>query len=176
VRSPARLRVAAAACPLLVAACLLLISGCSGGSAAPTRGKPDLAGFLRLPVATPTACNAKQAGATVGRRSPWVGTVDVSVFLKTTAAPDVVRGVGDQLRALPPVATVFFESAAQAYAEFQRLYTCSADIPAKAVPASYRLVLHPLTRTERDDLVTQIRKLNGVESVSCDPSSPCLPS
>ena len=162
-----RRQVAASAC------LVLMVAGCSHGTSG--RAHPDLAGFLRLPVATPTACAGKQAGTTVGRKSPWVGTVDVSVYVSLKAPAAVVQQLGDQLRSLPPVETVYFESAAQAVAEFQRLYTCSADVPANTLPPSYRLVLKKITRPARDDLVTQIRRLDGVDSVSCDPSSPCLP-
>jgi hypothetical protein len=162
-----QLRLAASGCVVL------MLAGCSHGSGG--RSRPDLAGFLRLPVATPTACAGKQAGSTVGRKSPWVGTVDVSVFLAAKATSAVVQQVGDELRSLPAVATIYYESAAEAYAEFQRLYTCSADVPPSALPPSYRLILKKMTRPARDDLVRQIRKLDGVASVSCDPSSPCLP-
>lgn len=71
---------------------------------------------------------------------------------------------------------VYRESKSQAYAEFQRLYTCSKSVPRSAVPASYRLVLAPMTRAKRDALVTTIRAIPAVESVACDPSSPCLSS
>jgi cell division protein FtsX len=134
-----------------------------------------LAAFLRLPVATPSACAGKVSGSTAGRRSPWVGNVDVSVFLEASATPAQVSALGTQLRAMPEVSTVYYESAEQAYAEFQRLYTCSADVPRSAVPASYRLVLKAVKRPQRDDLVNRLRGLPGVSSVSCDPSSPCLP-
>jgi cell division protein FtsX len=115
------------------------------------------------------------SGATAGRRSPWVGNVDVSVFLEPSATAAEVGALGSELRAMPEVRTVYFESAAQAYAEFQRLYTCSADVARSAVPASYRLVLNAVKRPQRDDLVTRLRGLPGVASVSCDPSGPCLP-
>ena len=94
--------------------------------------------------------------------------------MEPTATPAQVDELGRQLRALPEVRTAYFESAAQAYAEFQRLYTCSADVPRTAVPASYRLVLSNLKRPQRDALVSRIRGLPAVSSVSCDPSSPCL--
>jgi len=152
-----------------------LAVGC-GGSKPQTRKAPDLQGFLRLPVATPSACGGKVSGSTAGHRSPWVGTVDVSVFLRASASPAQVTGLNAKLAALPGVTKVYFESADEAYAEFQRLYTCSADVPRSAVPASYRLVLAKMTRDKRDALVTTIRQLPGVESVSCDPSSPCLPA
>ena len=148
-------------------------AGC-GGSGTTKRHLPDLAAFLRQPVATPSACGGTVSGSTVGRRSPWVGTVDVSVYVEPSAAPGQVQSLGAELRALPQVRAVYYESAAQAYAEFQRLYTCSADVPPSAVPASYRLVLARVTRPQRDALVSQVRGLAGVKSVSCDPSSPCL--
>ena len=155
---------------------VLAVAGCSGSSpgVAPTRTPPDLAAFLRLPVATPTACPSDVRGTTSGRRSPWVGHVDVSVFVASSATPAATRRLGRELRSLDQVETVYFESKADAYAEFQRLYTCSAQVPRRTVPASYRLVLRPLTQPERDDLVRTIGGLGGVGSVSCDPSNPCV--
>ena len=97
------------------------------------------------------------------------------MFIAPSARPADVEALGGQLRALPRVKSVYFESAAQAYAEFQRLYTCSADVPRSAVPASYRLVLKDVKRPQRDGLITRVRGLPAVSSVSCDPSSPCLP-
>jgi hypothetical protein len=163
--------------PVVVLAVVLatvVVTGACGGSRPPTRHAPDLQAFLRLPVATPTACHGSVSGSTAGRRSPWVGTVDVSVFVETSATPADLEQLGRQLRAYPEVGTVYFESAAQAYAEFQRLYTCSADVHPSAVPASYRLVLRAVKRPQRDALVARIRGLPTVSSVSCDPSSPCL--
>jgi cell division protein FtsX len=136
---------------------------------------PELAAFLRTPVATPTACPPNVNGSTVGRHSPWVGTVDVSVFVKPTATSAQVTTLGQQLRATTDVVAVYFESQAQAYAEFQRLYTCSARVRPEQVPASYRLVLTPgLSLITRDDLVRKIIRLTGVATVSCDPSTPCV--
>lgn len=154
---------------------VVLVAGC-GGSKPHARKTPDLQAFLRLPVATPSTCSGQVSGSTAGRRSPWVGTVDVSAFVRRTASPADVQALGGRLRALPGVAKVYFESADEAYAEFQRLYTCSADVPPSAVPPSYRLVLAPMTRAKRDQLVATIRAMPAVESVACDPSSPCLPS
>jgi len=148
-----------------------MTAGC-GHAGAPTRHAPDLAAFLRLPVATPSVCPTT-SGSTAGRRSPWVGTVDVSVFIAPSARPADVDALGGQLRALPRVKSVYFEPAAQAYAEFQRLYTCSAAASRREVPASYRLVLRPVTRSERATLLARIRGLPSVGSISCDPSSPC---
>jgi hypothetical protein len=162
---------------VLALACLVVASsaGC-GGSSSHGRPAPDLQALLAKPVATPSACGSAQSSATVGRRSPWVGTVDVSVFLDPEAPPAQVSAIGTQLHALAQVQTVYFESAAQAWAEFQRLYTCSADYPRSVVPASYRLRLRTVTRPQRDALVARIRAMSGVASVACDPSSPCLPA
>jgi cell division protein FtsX len=104
-----------------------------------------------------------------------VGNVDVSVFLEPSATTAQITSLGGQLRAMREVRTVYYEPADQAYAEFQRLYTCSSDVSRAAVPASYRLVLQQVTRPQRDALVTRLRGLPAVSGVSCDPSSPCIP-
>jgi len=163
----------------VVLATALATSACVGGGSAPTpaatgRPAPDLAAFLRLPVATPSACPANQHGSASGRRSPWAGRVDVSVFVSDRAKPAVVRRLGALLRAEADVERVYAESRAQAYAEYQRLYTCSAAVPSDAVPASYRLVLAHVTQARRDALVRVVKVLPGVAAVSCDPSDPCL--
>jgi len=154
-----------------------LSAGCSSSSHPPlpassaVHGHPDLAGFLQLPVATPSTCPPNVNGTTAGRRSPWVGTVDVSVFLTATASLPTLHTT---VAALPDVAAVFDETSEQAYEEFRRLYTCSAGVPRSAVHASLRLVLVSLDLTTRDALVKQLLRLPGVETVSCDPSAPCV--
>lgn len=153
---------------------VVLTAACSATpSTATHRTAPDLAGFLRQPAATPTACPSGVTGSASGRRSPWVGHVDVSVFVATTARPAAVTALGDRLRRTPSVAQVYFETAAEAFAEYARLYTCSAQVPRSAVPASYRLVLDTITHSQRDALVRQIVRMPDVQGVSCDPSDPC---
>jgi hypothetical protein len=157
-------------------AAFVLVAGCSSSrSPSPVshavHGHPDLAGFLALPVASPSMCPPNVNGTTAGRRSPWVGAVDVSVFVDSDASMTKLR---PQVAALPDVAAVFTETGAQAYAEFQRLYTCSAAVPASAVLASLRLVLATLDLTKRDALVRQLLRLPGVDTVACDPSAPCV--
>src|SRR5581483_4432580 len=88
-----RLRAVATA---TVLAAITVASGCSSGRPAPAaasdvHGHPDLAAFLRLPVASPSACPPNVNGATAGRRSPWVGTVDVSVFVQSDASAATLR-------------------------------------------------------------------------------------
>jgi FtsX extracellular domain len=172
-------------CALAVVALSVLATGCGGTSKSPAapvvaRVAPDLAGFLRLPVATPSACPPTANGATVGRRSPWVGHVDVSVFLDPAVTTHETLKLGNDLRADPAVRTVYFESATQAYAEFQRLYTCWSAVSRSQTPASYRVVLaHTTTLAARDQLVRRLARRADVDSVSCDPSLPCtaqLPS
>ena len=155
---------------------VLALVACGGGKtpAPTTRTPPDLAAFLRLPIATPSMCPASLNGTTKGRRSPWVGHVDISVYVAASATPAQVTALGNSLSTQPEVAHVYRETKSQAYAEFQRLYTCSASVPRSAVPASYRLVLHDVDRSARDALVRRIYALAGVESVSCDPVSPCV--
>jgi hypothetical protein len=170
VRDPSRhLRLRAAA-PFLA----LALAACAGTPSKPTgRTAPDLAGFLRQPVATPTSCPSGVNGSASGRRSPWVGHVDISVFL-ATSRPAAVRALGDRLRKTDNVRQVYFESANDAYAEYQRLYTCSAAVPRSAVPASYRLVIDQVSHGQRDALVRRIVRMPGVRDVSCDPSDPCV--
>src|SRR3954469_15912200 len=149
---------------------------CSGSSspANTTKTPPDLAKFLRLPVATPSSCPSGVNGSTAGRRSPWVGHVDVSVYVAEGVDAATRRSLYDALVHEPHVARVYTETRREAYAEFQRLYTCSAQVPRSAVPASYRLTLEGVTTPQRDALVRVIYRLPGVSSVSCDPSSPCV--
>ena len=175
-RAPQALTLALARLGAACAAVALSIAACGGGStpAPTTRTPPDLASFLQLPVATPTACPSSVNGHTNGRHSPWVGHVDISVYVATSATPTQVSALGDALAKEPEVAHVYRETASQAYAEFQRLYTCSANVPRSDVPASYRLVLNDVGRSARDALVRRIYALSGVGSVSCDPVSPCV--
>ena len=97
----------------------------------------------------------------------------MSVFVADDASPQVVSTLGPILRGEPHVVRVYRETKRQAYAEFQRLYTCSAQVPHSALPASYRLILDEVTTSERNSLVQRIYEIPGVRSVSCDPSSPC---
>jgi len=153
-----------------------LLAGCGGGSSPATLTKktpPDLAAFLRLPVATPTSCPSTSASGT-GRKSPWVGHVDVSVFVTGKADARTRRALHDALVAEPHVAHVYTETKREAWEEFRRLYTCSDQVPPSSLPASYRLVLDSVTLPQRDDVVRQIYKLNGVRGITCDPSSPCV--
>jgi hypothetical protein len=149
--------------------------GCAGGStpaAAPgVRTPPDLAAFLRHPVATPSTCPSAPAAST-GLKSPWQGHVDFSVFVDPHA-PSAPR-VNRELTRSRIVEKVYFESSREAYAEFQRLYTCWADVSRSQTPASYRVVLLPTASIrQRNALVTRLVSRHGVDSVSCDPALPC---
>ena len=106
-----------------------------------------------------------------------VGFGGLVAYSLTESASDlapIAGWIGSQIRYSPQVSRVYFESRAQAYAEFQRLYTCSAQVSPTTIPPSYRLVLRTVTRPQRDDLVRTISRLPAVRSVSCDPSSPCV--
>ncbi|HWB67074.1 MAG TPA: permease-like cell division protein FtsX [Mycobacteriales bacterium] len=157
-----------------------VLAACGGGGSSPSaapapRTPPDLQAFLRLPVATPSACPRDQNGTTVNRVSPWVGHVDVSVFLRPSASRRATATVGRQLRQSPLVQTAYFESRAQAYREFQRLYTCWTRVDRSQTPASYRLVLLPtVTTRQRNDFVVRLLHRPDIDSVTCDPSAPCV--
>jgi hypothetical protein len=166
---------------LALTTCVALAAGCGGSSAPPTTGTnadvetpPDLAQFLQLPVATPSACPSNVSGSTDGRSSPWVGHVDLSVFISNSATADEVTQLGRTLRTNPLVHKVYFESKHEAYEEFQRLYTCWTSVPESQTPASYRVVLTPLaTFLDRNNLVQRLVNLRAVDSVSCNPTVPC---
>lgn len=113
-------------------------------------------------------------GTTSGRRSPWVGHVDISVFLRSGTDARTIRSLRTRLARLPHVNQIYFESQAQAVAEFARLYTCSERVDPAAAPASYRIALFALTQRARDNLVREIQVMPGVATVSCDPSNPCV--
>jgi hypothetical protein len=161
---------------LPVACAILLAAGCGGGGSTVdsvgARTPPDLEAFLQRPIATPSSCPPSVNGATSGRQSPWVGRVDVSVFLDDLS-PQALDALREKVERIGAVKQVYYESKAQAWAEFQRLYTCSDQVPQDSVPASLRLVLFAVTRPERDDVVRRLQELAGVAGVSCDPSSPC---
>lgn len=151
-------------------------SACGGGSspASPARTLPDISAFLKLPVATPSACPANVSGSADGRKSPWVGHVDVSVFLTVGAPSQSVPKIQHTIMRTHLVKVMYYESPAEAYEEFQRLYTCWSEVPRSQTPASFRIVLKPTTTiNRRNALVADLLKLPGVDTVSCDPSLPC---
>jgi hypothetical protein len=161
----------------VLAAIITGCSGSSGGSSAklPAKTPPDLASFLALPAATPSSCPSDVSGSTVGRSSPWVGHVDMSVFVSTSATARETRKVGNALSTNPIVRTVYFESKAEAFQEFKRLYSCWTSVPRSQTPASFRVVLSPIaTIGSRNALVARTVRLPHVDTVSCDPSEPCV--
>jgi hypothetical protein len=160
--------------------CLVtLAAGCGGaGSAGPSvvvqPAPPRIKAFLKLPVATPSRCASNVSGTTAGRISPWSGHIDISVFLDGNATPALTRTLGSGLRSNRQVKRVYYESKAEAFAEFQRLYTCSASVKNPDIPASYRLQLMAgTTVSARNALVGRILGEPGVATASCDPSDPC---
>lgn len=169
-----RIRVVAAATTLAA-----LAAACGGGSSPAkvtpgTRTAPNLDAFLKLPVATPSVCPANVSGSSDGRASPWVGHIDLSVFLTVGAPTPTVPKIQAAITREPFVAKIYYESSAQAYAEFQRLYTCWSEVPRSQTPASLRVVLKPTAAiAQRNTLVAQLLKTPGVDTVSCDPSLPC---
>lgn len=167
---------------LCLAVVALAATGCGGSSqnsdpSVVSSAAPNLQAFLKLPVATPSACPSNVSGSTDGRTSVWAGRVDMSVFLSLSATTGQVLKLGDTLRSSPLVQTVYFESKKQAYEEFQRLYTCWASVPRSQTPASYRVDLKPaVSITARDALVSRIARLRDVDTVSCNPVIPCTSS
>jgi hypothetical protein len=167
---------------LMLGACVVLVAGCgsSGGSPAginastSAEAAPDLSQFLTLPLATPSACPSNVSGSTDGRASPWVGHVDLSVFVAGSATRLQNAQLGATIRADPLVRTVYYETKREAYSEFARLYTCWTSVPRSQVPASYRIVMsETATLAQRNTLAQQLINLPTVGSVSCNPTVPC---
>jgi hypothetical protein len=167
--------------PALLLCLAVLAAGCGSSASTGHRGAviqpsaPRIKAFLKLPVATPSRCPSNVSGKTSGRISPWVGHVDISVFLNAHASPSRVAPLGLRLQANPAVLHVYYESKAEAFEEFQRLYTCSAGTPHSQVPASFRVVLKQgTTVAARNRIVGATVREPAVETVSCDPSNPCV--
>jgi hypothetical protein len=96
------------------------------------------------------------------------------VFIKPSASPAEVRRLGTTLRSPSYVQHVYYESPAEAYAEFQRLYACWAAVPRSQTPASYRVLLLPTaTIAQRNTLVSRVLHDPAVDTASCDPALPC---
>jgi FtsX extracellular domain len=161
----------------------IALSGCGSSSRSDSNpsvvssAAPNFGAFLQLPLATPSVCPSNVSGSTDGRTSVWAGRVDLSVFVKLAATASQTRKLHDLLHSNPLVQSVYFESKKQAYAEFQRLYTCWASVPRSQTPASYRVDLQPsVSITQRNALVSQLARMPDVDTVSCNPIIPCTSS
>jgi cell division transport system permease protein len=108
----------------------------------------------------------------------WYDKVEVAVYLcgSTSASPgchqrpltdEERRAVGDQLRALPQVAQVYYESQQDAYGRFKREFAGSPDlvnnVSPDALPESYRVKLKDPTQFEV--IATALRDQPGVDQV-----------
>jgi cell division transport system permease protein len=73
----------------------------------------------------------------------WYGKIQVSVFLKDDVTQPQQDAIYQQLKALPQVDQVFYESKAEAYVHFSQEFPKSlvASTPKDALPASYRVKL-----------------------------------
>jgi cell division transport system permease protein len=75
----------------------------------------------------------------------WSDKIEVSVFLAKKITPQQRDSIGDQIRGLPVVDTVFYESQQQAYQRFKDQFRDSPDmvrnVTASVLPESYRVKL-----------------------------------
>jgi hypothetical protein len=169
---------------LTAALAAAVLAGCGGGGSASPKdlsvvSPPALSfqAFLRLPVATPSACPSNQNGTSDGRTSVWAGQVDLSVFVSPDATAAQTQSIGTALHADSRVQNVYFETRQQAFEEFQRLYTCWAGVSRSQTPASYRVDLKPtVSIADRNSLVSTISRLPDVDYVACNPLIPCTSS
>ncbi|MFA5787084.1 MAG: permease-like cell division protein FtsX [Actinomycetota bacterium] len=76
----------------------------------------------------------------------WTGKVEVSVFLTTDVSEEQRTAIGDQLRAMPEVNNVYYESKDEAFGRFKEQFRDSPDMIAnvdpQSLPESYRVKLH----------------------------------
>jgi len=75
----------------------------------------------------------------------WSNKIEVSVFLAKKITPQQRDSIGEQIRALPAVENVFYESQQQAYQRFKDQFRDSPDmvrnVTASVLPESYRVKL-----------------------------------
>lgn len=75
----------------------------------------------------------------------WSNKIEVSVFLAKKITPQQRESIGGQIRALPAVDNVFYESQQQAYNRFKDQFRDSPDmvrnVTASVLPESYRVKL-----------------------------------
>jgi cell division transport system permease protein len=75
----------------------------------------------------------------------WSDKIEVSVFLAKKITPEQRDSIGEQIRGLPVVDTVFYESQQQAYQRFKDQFRDSPDmvrnVTASVLPESYRVKL-----------------------------------
>jgi cell division transport system permease protein len=75
----------------------------------------------------------------------WSDKIEVSVFLAKKITPQQRESIGGQIRALPVVETVYYESQQQAYQRFKGQFRDSPDmvrnVTASVLPESYRVKL-----------------------------------
>ena len=76
----------------------------------------------------------------------WAGKIEVSVFLRDDASEEEITALGDKIAALPEVQEVFFETRAEAYANFQEIFRDNEalveNVDPEAMPQSYKIKLH----------------------------------
>lgn len=77
--------------------------------------------------------------------SKWEGQVELSVFLRDSITPDQQKELESAISAMPEVRKVFFESKAQAFEEYKRMFedqpSLVQHVSPDALPASYRIKL-----------------------------------
>jgi FtsX extracellular domain len=149
-------------------------SSSSGAKSKPLIQPPNIQALLRLPVATPSVCPSNVNGTTIGRASPWEYT-DISLYMTPHASTKDNLVVTRELKTSPYVTAIYFETARQAYAEFQHLYTCWAAVPRSQTPSSYRVNLKTTTQiSQRNALVEQLLTLPGVDTITCPAVESCV--
>jgi hypothetical protein len=181
VRKRLRRRLGARVVPVagLLAWIAVAVSGCGdGGGSVTNAGDPPTVAVSRGSSAPPSAAATRPSGPPrLDPRSTWYGRIDLTVFLCSPGPPspggcaggDVTetqrQAVKDRLQELPGVDTVFYESRAEAFADFKKVFADSRmdGIRPEQVPESFRVKL--TDRSAAHTVVAAMDAYPGVSSV-----------
>jgi cell division transport system permease protein len=98
----------------------------------------------------------------------WEGKVELNVFLQDSISDTQKSTLQDNIKAMPEVQEVIYDSKAQAFQEYKKMFEGSPaliqNVDPNALPASFRVKLHDPSKV--DSVRSQIVGRPGVDSVT----------
>jgi cell division transport system permease protein len=98
----------------------------------------------------------------------WEGKVELNVFLRDQITPEQTKELDAAISAMPEVQRVFFESKADAFKEYKRMFAEQPalidNVDADALPASYRIKLKNANSAEA--VASRLQGRPGVDQVT----------